>query len=348
MKLYTFIFVVLLFSSCSNKQKKLGNSILIDFDKNVSSICYSDFVDSLSYLTLNIKDDSFLSNVDRLYIDDGLVFLKDERMGGIMVFSQANGTMVSHLNYFGQGPGEFGAIRAFTLEKKKNQIHIFCYPFLHKYTYDGHFLETIKLNINLVDFCCLETGEYICLAPEDIRGENPEGVWLVDSAFQVVKTLKEIPANQLLAVRAIFYNPFANGIYYYDPVWEDFSYITRDSVELIYSIDFKQRVPEEERMIEMSENLRLYSYINTFAYSDQYILFNYFNFNRAPSYWTLLDRETNQITVSTELLNNITNVQIKSNNLFYVDNQTWCRVLDFEENNPDITIEFLHLTNGHR
>ena len=343
MKKYLFILCTFTWFSCSNDKSK-DMYVTIDLTKQaVQAIPYSLFADTLSYLTLKMDDNSFISYVEKLYLDDNFIFLKDDRKGGIFVFDRKDGSLIANLNYFGQGPGEFGSIRAFSIDPVKRQIHVFNYPFLHKYTYNGDFLETINTDINLVDFCSLNTGDFICIAPEDTGVGEPNGVWQVNSSFKFVKTLKEIPLDQHLYVRSTFYNRVGNGIYYYDRVVDDFSYITKDSVKQIFKFDFKQRVPDDLRTKEIGSHLNPYSFISEFAHSNQYLLLNYFNFNGNPSYWVLINKVSRQAIVSNELFNDLNNIQIQSTNLFYVNDQTWCRVLDPLENNSSITIEFIHL-----
>ncbi|MCD7938117.1 MAG: 6-bladed beta-propeller [Tannerellaceae bacterium] len=342
MRSFGILFCLFICFSCSN-DKPDRSSVIIDLKETASSIDYSLFVDSVNYLTLEMTDSLFLSGVRRVCIDGDFIFMEDTRRGGIFVFSQKERRLIANLNYYGQGPGEFSEIRTFTLDKKNKQIIIFSYPSLYRYTYEGVFVESIHTDkVGPVEFHYLDTGEFLCFAPEDMGG-GEEGVWLADSSLQFIKMLREIPAKQLIFVRSVFHNGTEDGMYYYDPVWEDISYITRDSVELLYQFDFKQRIPEKERNKEFSEHVMPYSFISVMAYSEHYILLNYFNFDQSPDFWVLLDKHTKQTIVSHQLWNDLNNIRITSPYLFYIDDHTWCRVLDLEENNLNVVLEFIHL-----
>lgn len=339
---YFFIaLVIIFFLSCDHHSDK---RIKIDLNKDIPQLHYSDFADSVSYLTLNMPDSLFLTGVKRLYIDDNYIFIQDKR-AGLLVYSIENDSLVKYLNYFGQGPGEFLSIRAFTINPTKREILIYSYPFLHKYTYEGLFIETIKNeNTQLVDLYCTSAGNFICIAPEYTGKGMPYGVWLADSTLAFQKELKKIPDEQRLYTRSNFYNRTRDGIYYYDRVWDDFSFITDDSVSILYKFDFKQRVPAKMRLQEQpSEELKEYYSINEFVYSNRYILLNYFSFGGSDISWVLLDHANNNQICSKQLLNDISGMTISSNNLFYIDNQTWCRILDFEEDKTTIILEMIHI-----
>lgn len=336
------LLIVLLFTSCFESKKKYD--IVIDLDRKTSQILYSSFVDSLNYMTLKLTDNQLLSNIERLYIDGDYLLIQDKRLG-LFVFSLKQRSLLNVIDNFGNGPGEFGRITAFTINPKQKLLLIYSYPFLHKYTYDGIFVESIRnTDNNFVDFYYTDAGDYICIAPEETGPETPCGVWLVDSTFHYIKQLKKIPPKQLLFTRSTYYNRTDSGIYYYDRVWDDFSFISRDSVEMMYSFDFKQKVPIESREQEIPfQRLSEYSFIGEFAHSDRFILLNYFQFGSGDISWVLLDKTKNIVTSSKHLENDISPISLSSGKLFYINNETWCNVLDFDENEAAINLELIYI-----
>lgn len=336
------ITIVLSFSSCSNK--KLNEcTVTIDLNNVVPDIPYSLFVDSLNYLTLDLGDSLIMSGIHRLYVDGDYILVEDYKLG-LFVFSAKEGSLVKNINYFGDGPEEFNRIRTFTFDPQKQLVIVYSYPFLKKYTYEGEFVESIQsIDNNSVELYHTNTGEYICITPEESGPNQPCGVWLVDSTFQYIKHLKEIPSDQKLFTSSQFYNWTENGIYYYDRVWDDFSFITNDSVEMLYKFDFKQRVPAKMRDREHPfETFSEYSMINEFANSDRYILLSYYNMATYNLTWVLLDKKSNEVICSTQLRNDMS-VEETPNRLFYINDQTWCRVLEFEEESSTVTLEFMYV-----
>lgn len=337
--IFTLFILVGVFFSCSERR---NNDIIIDLRQRQAVITYSMFVDSIKNVTLKSKENLFISNIERLYIDDEYVFIEDKKVG-IFVFSLKEKRLLRVIDFFGQGPGEFVDIMSSTIDRNKKQILIFSYPSLYKYTYTGEFIEKTEEESDFFrDFSVLPNGEFICIYPV-AHEKYPSGVWLADRNLQMIKPLKEIPKTEMLQTISMYYNLTDQGIYYYDRVWDDFSYITRDSVKKLYSFDFKQRIPSDARKTQDPPNRELYASIASFAYSPQFILLNYFWFNRDPITWVLLDRKKNKTFVSNVLYNDMNETETSSNSLYYVDDYTWCRVLDFEEDCSDVKLEFLYV-----
>lgn len=341
---HTFmVFMVLLFVSCSHTEETIP-TIKIDLNNKVSSITYSTFIDSVECLTLNCYN-NFISGVEKFYTDGDFIFLEATKRGGIFVFSKSSKSLIKIIDYYGKGPGEFYSIEAFTIDRNKKQILVNCGPLLHRYTYRGEYIGTQDVTDLICDFYPLENNQYICIHTSYMKN-RPMGVWLADSCLHIIKSLKnDIPSSEIFQTVSTYYNYKNDGLYYYDRVWDDFSVITRDSLKTIYKFDIKQVVPRKERDRPTPHNLEQYVSIAKFAYSKRYILLNYFTFNQTPSYWVLLDQKNNNTLISQNLYNDINNTHTKTNYLYYINDNTWCRVLDFEENNPDLKLEILHIKN---
>lgn len=339
---YIYIALIALLSiSCSHIEDTIP-SIEIDLNNKVSSIAYSTFVDSVEYLTLNCYN-NFISGVEKFYTDGDFIFLEATKRGGIFVFSKKSRSLIKKIDYYGKGPGEFYSIEAFTIDRNKKQILVNCGPLLHRYTYGGDYIETQNVTDLICDFYPLDNNQYICIHTSYMKN-RPMGVWLADSTLHIIKSLKnDIPSSEIFQTVSTYYNYKNDGLYYYDRVWDDFSVITEDSIKIMYKFNVKQVVPRKERNIPSPHNLEQYVAIAKFAYSKRYIILNYFTFNQTPSYWVLLDQKNNTTSISQDLYNDINNTHTKTNYLYYIDDRTWCRVLDFEENNSDLKLEILHI-----
>lgn len=341
MKVAVIVAVSIFILSCSDSNMEYS-TIRIDLRNTISQINYSTFVDSVKSFTLN-TDGLFLSGIKRLYVDDDDIFILDSGRGGIFVFSNKEKKMKCNLNYFGQGDREFVDIYSFTIDKMRKRIIIYTNPYIMEYTYNGDFVKKQKVDFFFRDFYALDNGDYICMLPSFIE-KQPSGVWLMDSTCKKVKDLKnDVPVTEVFETVSMNYNSLDNAIYYYDRVWDDFSYITKDTVRVQYKFDVKQSVPSEERNVDTPKNLKNSVAINCFSNSGRYILLNYFTFNGSPFYWVLFDKEKKEIVISQELYNDIENTHTVSNSMFYVNDDVWCRILDFEENIADIRMEILYL-----
>lgn len=343
MKKILSILIIILLSSCS--KNKLNHPVIdIDLKKSTSMISYSSFADSIEYITLNTNG-LFLYSIKRMYMDDDFIFMSDDKKGGIIVFSKKSKSIIKNINFYGQGHGEFANIAAFAIDKYNKKIIVYSNPKILEYTYNGDFIGNRETNDFFRDFFVLNNSEYICMFPS-YMSEQPSGVWLADSTFCKIKDLKnDVPPTEIFETTSMYYNLHNDGAYYYDRVWDDFSFISRDTAIVLYTFDLKQRVPAKDRYKDTPDKLKNYVAINQFANSNRYILLNYFTFNNDPSYWVLYDKKENKSIISQLLYNDIDKTQTNSNNMFYIDNNTWCRILDFDEENPNIKMEILHLKN---
>lgn len=343
MKIILFILTIAFLFSCS--KNKVDHSVVeIDLKKSIPTISYSSFVDSIEHVTLNTNG-LFLSGIKRMYMDNDFIFMSDEKRGGIVVFSKKTKSIIKNINYYGLGHGEFTNIVAFAIDKYNKKIIVYSNPNILEYTYNGIFIRNKETNDFFRDFFVLNNSEYICMFPSYVS-EQPSGVWLADSSFCRIKDLKnDVPKTEIFETTSMYYNLQNDGAYYYDRVWDDFSFISRDTVDVLYKFDLKQRVPAKDRYKDTPDKLKNYVAINQFANSSRYILLNYFTFNNDPSYWVLYDKKEDKSIISQLLYNDIDKTKTVSNCMFYVDNNTWCRILDFDEENPNIKMEILYLKN---
>lgn len=336
----SMLIIVFLFSCSKNKFDHVV--VGIDLKKSTSMISYSNFVDSIEHITLNTNG-LFLSGIKRMYVDNDFIFMLDDKRGGIVVFSKKAKSIIANINYYGQRDGEFTNIVAFAIDKYNKRVIVYSNPKILEYTYSGAFISNREVRDFFRDFFVLNNSEYVCILPSYIS-EQPSGVWLADSTFSRIRDLKnDVPATEIFETISMYYNLQNDGAYYYDRVWDDFSFISRDTVTVLYKFDLMQRVPAKDRYKDTPDKLKNYVAINQFANSSRYILLNYFTFNNDPSYWVLYDKKENKSTISQLLYNDIDKIQTISNCIFYIDNDTWCRILDFDEENPNIKMEILHL-----
>lgn len=339
-KIIFLLFLMLV--SCAKENKSSSNNIDVDLNDQVANIPYSIFTDSLERVVLKTEN-SVCTGVKRLYIDGDYIFILDSGKEGILVFSKSRQEQIAQINYYGAGPEEFRSISAFALDKTRKRIIIYSNPDIVEYTYSGEFIKRQVIDMHFYDFFSLSDGDFICIL-SNYYEHQPCGVWTVDSVFQKKKDLKtDIPKTEIFTSLSRFYNPLNDAIYYYDRVWDDLSYISKDTVQIINTIDLKQRVPAEDRGEPSPKSLPNSVAIASFANSKDYLLMSYYPFKNEPWYWVLYDRKVNRVYISRSLYNDIEDLKISARGLFYVNDSTWCIVPEFTENTSDILLEFVRL-----
>jgi hypothetical protein len=62
--------------------------------------------------------------------------------------------------------------------------------------------------------------------------------------------------------------------------------------------------------------------------------------------WAMLDMNEKQINLANDLYNDLDDVLINSRNLFQLDESTWARVFEEEDDNFNVKIQLLHRKKG--
>lgn len=138
MKSILLSLLLLLLLSCEEN----SNKIPINLSKHVPEIYFSEFADSISYLTLDMRDSCLISEVDHIFVDSNHIFIEDKGSNGIFIFDE-NNRYKNRINYYGRGPGEFIRLSTACINPTDNQIGIYD-DFSRKiliYSYEGVLLK---------------------------------------------------------------------------------------------------------------------------------------------------------------------------------------------------------------
>ncbi|MDR3140240.1 MAG: 6-bladed beta-propeller [Tannerellaceae bacterium] len=336
------------FFSCSDVNTE--QKIVIDLEKDVDTIYYSSFVKSIDYLTLNTRDTCLISGVEKLFIDEDTIIIQDTGREGIFVFTKS-GDIIKQINYRGNGPNEFTTISAFAIDPVLNHICIYDRGSLKiiKYTYQGDFVKSYKTeNLYARDFTVMENEDNLFILPFYDRKQT-SGVWLSDTNGITKKIyINDVPADDEFEYTGNYYNRSDEGIYYYDRNWDDFSYITKDTLTKLFQFDLKQKVPREIRIKRdwRAEELEGYTMMSSFVNATNYLLIVYYIFGDRPYYkykWVFLNKSNNDLICSKHLINDMDNTQSDFEQLYYLNDSTWCRLLNIEENNCNLYLQILRL-----
>lgn len=339
---YFLLLSVFLLLSCSKNQDAGVPVIKIDLEKTVPSLPYSDFVDSLTYIALNITDSFCISSIKKIFVDGDYMFiLGGGQRGGISVFDK-NNQLLKRINYYGNGPEEFGVITAFSLDTLLKHVCIYDIKSerIKKYTYNGDFVKSIPAKEILRDFIVLKDERNMCIFPAYMR-DMTSGIWITDSTNQFIKHIRNdvYDINNIEVVHPYF-NISNTGVYYYDHNSDDYSFIADDTIQVLYKFDIKQKIPAQNRTVSTIKDCAI---IGLFSNSDSRLMMLYSILGANKFCWTLINKKDLSVTVSENLFNDMDSVQITDNNLYYVNDSTWYRMLDQKENNCNIELQVLHL-----
>ena len=220
------------------------------------------------------------------------------------------------------------------------------------YDIHGTFKYSVACPYWTVDIVKPNEEQTICISPLYAGGELPAGIWLVEQQKEIVKYLRDdVTAEHCFYYYPVTYLPEDNGFYHYDRNWDDFSWVTTDTIQTIYQIDFKQKIPAS-----MTGNMRLnpielngYGICDYYAYSRSHLLIGFCQFiyeknqDKRRFLWALVDNCTQDVTIAKKLHNDFDETVIDNPSLFYLDSSTWARVCDESKDDFGIRLQLLHL-----
>ena len=348
---YCLLLVAVIFSACSSIEKK--QEIVIDLEDSNEVINYSSFADSVSYLTVNLEENITIGEVSRLYKWKNYYYIGASSRDGILIYD-TSGKFVSHINFYGEGPEHFRTIASFAVVASTGDVCIYdnASQKMNYYDVRGTFKKTVPCPYWTVDILKFNEEQTVFISPIYAGGKLPAGIWLVDKQNEMVKYLRDdVTAEHCFYYYPVTYLLAGNGFYHYDRNRDDFSWVTTDTIQTIYQIDFKQKIPAS-----ITGNMKLnpielngYGICDYYAYSPSHLLMGFCRFvyeqnqDKRKSYWVLVNNHTKKVTIAKKLYNDFDKTIINNTSLFYLDSSTWIRVCDESKDDFGIRLQLLHL-----
>lgn len=340
-----YIFILhMIFFSCT---KKNNDSINIDLELSTDSILYSQFAESIEYIELDMKDSCLISDIEKIYLDNDTFILLDTKHAGIFSFTK-KGEYIHHIDYYGEGPSEFIDISAFCIDPILNQICIWDYgkQQIIKYDYKGEFSKSYKCPLFVRDFTILKDELNLCILP--FYSEHlPSGIWISDSSNTIIKNFNiDVPKDDQVEFTGTYYNRQKEGITYYDRNNDDIYNVTKDSASLLYHINLRQALNKDLRKKDPATLMPFkgFAYMSNFSSSPSKLLISYFFYGKDNPYtWVLFDKGNKNVTIGKEIYNDIDSINTSYHHIYYLNDSTWCTVVERDANNCNILLQILHL-----
>ncbi|WP_293716721.1 6-bladed beta-propeller [uncultured Parabacteroides sp.] len=341
-----FFILFSLVISCTKKDNISIPTITVDLDNTKETIQYSQFAKSLDYIELNTNDSCIISGIQNIFLDDDTLILLDNKKAGILIFT-LEGKFINQINHYGNALEEFISIRTFTIDPVLNQIYILDghSQKINKYSYKGKFIESKKTTLYVRDFAVLKDEIKLCILPY-YEEHLPYGIWTTDKENNIIKKIDfDIPKEDKFEFLSLYTNLLDQAVYYYDRNWDNLSYVTKDTAIVEYQFNLKQRLKEDLRKKD-SETIPLQDFAMMWGFSNSsnFLLLTYYYYvEENPYRWVLYNKETHELTTSTAVINDIDYVQSSSDQIFYLSDKVWCRILDDETNNCNVQLQIINL-----
>lgn len=185
-KIITLFLLITIAASCSNNKSINYNEIFVDYKNNspVESIRledrfnYSDYVDTVVYVSLETSDYCIVGKVRDLHFVNDKIFIEDQK--NIFVFAR-DGKFISKVSKFGRGHGEYVSLSFFDVNPSNDEICIYDdgKRMVHVYSIHGDFLRDVRIDGLPRDFCVMSNGNYLFYTPDEMK-DHYRGVWQTD------------------------------------------------------------------------------------------------------------------------------------------------------------------------
>lgn len=233
----SFIIIVLLFCSCSNrKNNAMDESIVIDVETMSFDLDVSTLVDSISYIALNdSSNDAVFSEISKCQIFDGCIYILDFMVTKTVKVFKMNGEYLFTVGKKGNGPGEFMRVMDFDVNSSgiytldRNQRKISHFSLTGAFIDERSYLEHPYVANG---FAVTNNKSYILGMDKQKRyKDSSDKLLLVDSEFHTLKSFESFSEDdtegylKLDAVKRcgeniVFHYPVSDLIYIFDTLGE--------------------------------------------------------------------------------------------------------------------------------
>jgi hypothetical protein len=294
--------LVVFIVSCSNNrvEKRLPvnekHTIIKLNYSNDNKLSLTDVFEKIDIIPLETTDNSLLSYIPKIDIDDTILFIQNKHDKLVYVYDTA-GNFKYKIGSLGQGPGEIWNPDVFALDKIKKEVWITNnYQKIFQYDYQGRYKGSISLNLFYHDMHISDNG-FIYFFASKLTNHNTIGgydcweLWIKNPDSEQYKVYfsynYETYPNGGMYHRSIAL-PFSNNAnnsttFHY--IYSDTVYsIKNDIVESKYVIDFGNKKANENLSLKSSEqqdeyfrkNKRVAGSVNNVMETDNILRFTYF------------------------------------------------------------------------
>lgn len=156
--LFLFLLVTTLISSCDelllSNTGESKSTVLVDIDNMSSSpLLYSNYIDSISYLTLHQSSDYRIGYVQNVRCFGGYYFILDVFDSKRLFVFDGNGQFINSIGEIGNGIGAFHELVDFSVDKKLEQLYLLDRTGkINVYSLTGNFVRSFNIQNKYDDY----------------------------------------------------------------------------------------------------------------------------------------------------------------------------------------------------
>jgi len=165
---FAILIIALLSFNCTSKKNANTDTKILSFPKSgEDTLKVSYFSDTVIYIPLETTAESFIRDIEQLWINDSIILIYVWGGKGDLLMFQLNGKFVRKIGKYGRGPGEYGSIYHFDVIRDTIYISSTGRRSLLRYTFDGTFCDEIKLNYEPVFFTSTADQKLACYLKQE-------------------------------------------------------------------------------------------------------------------------------------------------------------------------------------
>lgn len=320
------------------------NGVIINLDKNIQeTIKYSSFVDSITYIPLEVNDSCLIGEVKDIQITDSFIFVLDKKQPVIFIFDR-QGYFLSKLDRQGQGPGEYGWLVQFYYNENRKTISVCTASSSCKiieYDLNGNLINEFYNKYYTGDIYQFNNGDY--LLSRLGRTDDPLSVaFICDSAGNIKKELLQRDTKYAIESTDKWeLEIFDNTINFISPQLDNTIYNYKDTLNKTISFSILPR-PTSDFYKTRTDVLALgpYFYRTIYKESKKWIYLTYYSIEKGLRV-LLYNKQTGDYQISKNTQNDIDNKEfITQTSASEKNTFTYC-IQGEDDSNP--IIQILHL-----
>lgn len=229
------------FTACSHSSNNEDDMILIDLEENVQeNILFSSFVDSISYIPLETKDECLIGKIRDVIISDSIIFVLKGELNEVLLFDRA-GRYLRKISHQGSGPGEYTLIGQIYYNEKRRTLSVASFKII-EYDLYGNCVNEFQSPFYVSDLYQFDNGDYLLSRLE--RLDEPNSVLLLTDRKGSIKKeiLKRNPKYNIETTNYWELFSWGDDIHFVSPQVENIVYSYKNDT-LSRELNFKV-IPE--------------------------------------------------------------------------------------------------------
>jgi len=232
--------------------RAFGLTVVIDPETREIPLSTSAIFGEMKAVPLETRPDALVDwQVEFLHLDQRNIILLSRNR--VLVFD-ANGKYLSKVDAVGKAGHEYETISNAFVDADRQHIYIVDHQHLKVFDYRGRHVRTARLPHQSGGLYRREDGSFVVVAQQIYKEENRDALYLLDSAFNLLKTFKSANPDVCADVQQnLFYvgNPdeVDGRLFFKEPFVDTLYEITEDTLKPYWYFDMQGRGFETKERI---------------------------------------------------------------------------------------------------